>query len=80
MISHYSDVIMSTMASQITGVSIICSTVCSGTDQTSASLAFVLGIHRAAGTGEFPTQKANNAEKFPFDDVIMASVTTHLLA
>ena len=42
---HYSDVIMSAMASQITGVSIICSTV--GTDgdqrnnQSSASLAFV---------------------------------------
>ena len=27
---HYGDVIMSTMASQITGVSMVCSTVCSG--------------------------------------------------
>ena len=43
--SRYSDVIMSTMASQITGVSYVCSSVCSGTyqrkDQGSASLAFV---------------------------------------
>ena len=30
---HYSDVIMSAMASQITGVSSVCSTVCSGADQ-----------------------------------------------
>ena len=47
---HYSDVIMSAMASQITGVSIVCSTVCSGAGQrkhqSSASLAFVRGIHR----------------------------------
>ena len=39
--AHYSDVIMSAMASQITSVSIVCSTVCSD-----ASLAFVRGIHR----------------------------------
>ena len=47
---HYSEVIMSTMASQITGVSIVYSTVCSGADQrkyqSSASEAFVRGIHR----------------------------------
>ena len=40
---------MSAMASHITGVSIVCSTVCSGADQGkhqgSASLAFVRGIH-----------------------------------
>ena len=51
---HYSDVIMSEVASQITGVSIICSTVWSGTDQrkrqSSASLA-----------GGFPSQSVNNA-------------------
>ena len=47
---HYSDVIMSEMASHITGVSIVYSTVCSGADQrkhqSSASLALVGGIHR----------------------------------
>ena len=45
--NHYSDVIMSTIVSQITGVSIVCSTVCSGADQrkhqSPASLAFVMG-------------------------------------
>ena len=50
---HYSDVIMSTMVSQITGVSIVYWTVCSGTEkkkhQSSASLAFVGGIHRWPG-------------------------------
>ena len=30
---HYSDIIMSAVVSQITGVSIVCSTVCSGADQ-----------------------------------------------
>ena len=47
--SHYSDVIMSAMVSQITGVSSVYSTVCSGADQRkhqgSASFAFVRGIH-----------------------------------
>ena len=47
---HYSGVIMGVMASQITSVSIVYSTVCSGTyqrkHQSSASLAFVRGIHR----------------------------------
>ena len=47
---HYSDVIMSVMASQITSLTIVYSTVYSGADegkhQSSASLAFVRGIHR----------------------------------
>ena len=41
---------MSALAYQITSVSIVCSTVCSGADQrqyqASASLAFVRGIHQ----------------------------------
>ena len=41
-----SDVILSAVASQITGVSIVYSTVCSGVDKRSSSLAFVRGIHR----------------------------------
>ena len=49
-INHCSDVIMRAMASQITSISIFYSTVYSGTDQrkhqSSASLAFVRGIHR----------------------------------
>ena len=51
---------MSTMASVITGVSIVYSAICSGADkrkhQSSMSLAFV------RVTGEFPAQKASNAE------------------
>ena len=51
---------MSAMASQITSVSIVCSTVGSGKDQrkhqSSTSLAFV------PVTGEFLAQKVSNAE------------------
>ena len=47
---HYNGVIMSAMASQITGVSIVCFTVCSCAYQRkhkrSVLLAFVRGIHR----------------------------------
>ena len=47
---HYIDVIMSAMASQITSLTIVYSTVYSVVDQrkyqSSASLAFVRGIHR----------------------------------
>ena len=71
--THYIDVIMSAMASQTTGVSIICSTVCSGADQrkhqSSASLAFVRRLHR------WPMDSHHKGpvmrKMFPFDDVIM---------
>ena len=47
---YYSDVIMNAMASQITGPWIVYPTVCSGAEQrkhrSSASMAFVRGIHR----------------------------------
>ena len=47
---HYDDVIMGTIASQITSLTIVYSAVYSGADQSkhqsSASLAFVWGIHR----------------------------------
>ena len=70
---HYSNVIMSVMASQITGVLIACSTFCSGADQikhqSSASLAFVRGINR------WPVNYLHKGPvtgiMFPFDDVIM---------
>ena len=51
---HYDDIIMGTIASQITSLTIVYSIVYSGTDQrkhqSSASLAFVLGIHRGPRT------------------------------
>ena len=47
---HYNDVIMGAIASQITTLTVVYSTVYSGADQrkhqSSASLAFVRGIHR----------------------------------
>ena len=70
---NYSDVIMSAMASQITGVSIVYSTVCSGAvqrkHQSSASLAFVRGIHRWPVNS--PHKGPVTRIMFPFDDVIM---------
>ena len=49
-LEHYNDVILSVMASQITSLPIVNSTVDSGPEQikcqSSATLAFVLGIHR----------------------------------
>ena len=59
---HYIDVVMGSMASQITSLTIVYLTVYSGAGhrkhQSSASLAFVWGIHR----GEFPVQMASDAE------------------
>ena len=67
--SHYSDIIMSAMASQITGFSMVCSNVCSGADQrkrqSSASLAFVRGIHRRPVN--FPHKEPVTRKMFPFD-------------
>ena len=61
---HNNDVIMDSMASQITSLTIIYSTVYSDADQRkhqiSASLAFCAG--NSPGTGEFPAQMASNAE------------------
>ena len=53
---HYSAVIMSAIASQITGVSIVCSTVCSCAHQRKhqSSMSQV--------TGGFPSQRASNVE------------------
>ena len=46
---HYNDIMMTAMASQITGVSFGCPTVGAGADKNhkkSAALAFVWGMHR----------------------------------
>ena len=70
---HYNDVIMSTIASQITSLTIIYSSVKSGADerkhQSSASLAFVRGIHRWPVNS--PHKGPVSRKMFPFDDVIM---------
>ena len=76
--SHYCDVIMCAMASQITSLTVVYSTVYSGPaqrkHQSSASLAVLRGIHRSPVN--FPSQMASYAEMFPFDDVIMPQWNT----
>ena len=76
MIVHYSDVIMIAMAFQITGVSSVCSTVCSGAyqqkHQSSASMSFVRGIHW--WPVDSPHKGPVTRKMFPFDDVIIHPV------
>ena len=71
--SHYDDIIMGTMASQITSLTIVYLSVYSGADQrkhqASASLAYVRGIHRWPVNS--PHQWPVTRKMFPFDDVIM---------
>ena len=73
---HYNEVIVSVMPSQITILTIVYSTVYSGADQrkhqSSASLAFVRGIHRwpVNTRHKWPVTR----KMFPFDDVIMSRV------
>ena len=70
---HYNDVIMGAIASQITSLTIVFSIVYSDADQrkhqSSASLAFVRGIHR--GPVNSPHKWPVTRKMFPFDDVIM---------
>ena len=70
---HYNDVIMAAMASQITSITIVYSTVYSDTDQKKTSKLRVTGLCEGNSpvTGEFPSQMASNAKKLPIDDVIM---------
>ena len=71
--NHCGDVIMGTIASQITSLTTVYSTVYSDADQrkhqSSASLAFVRGIHR--GPVNSPHKGPVARKMFPFDDVTM---------
>ena len=73
--THYDDVIMGAIASQITSLTIVYSTVYSDADQrkhqSSASLAFVRRIHRGPVNSlhKWPVTR----KMFPFDDVIIMS-------
>ena len=73
---HYGEVIMGAMASQITSLTIVYSTIYSDADQrkhqSSASLAFVRGIHRSPVNS--PHKWPVTRKMFPFADVIMAPV------
>ena len=70
---HYSDVKMGAIASQITSLTIVYSTVYSDADQrkhqSSASLAFVRAIHR--GPVNSPHKWPVTRKLFPIDDVII---------
>ena len=71
--THYGDVIMDAITSQITSLTIVYSIVYSDADQrkhqSSASLAFVRRIHR--GPVNSPHKWPVTRKMFPFDDVIM---------
>ena len=79
---HYDDVIMGAMASQITSLTFVYSTVYSDADQrkhqSSASLAFVRGIHR--GPVNSPHKWPVTRKMFPFDDVIVQLLHLRFLA
>ena len=72
---------MSVMASQITSLTIVFSTVYSGADQrkhrSSVALAFVRGIRRWPGNS--PHKWPVTRKLFPFDDVIMWNLKVCLI-
>ena len=74
-VAHYTDFIMSVIASQITSLMTVYSTVYSGVNQrkhqSSASLAFVWGIHRWPMNS--PHKGPVTRKIFPFDNVIMGT-------
>ena len=78
---HDNDVIMNTMASQITSLTIVYSSLYSGADQrkhrSSASLAFAKGIHRWLVNS--PHKGPVTWKMFPFDDVIIQYNRVYIL-
>ena len=78
---YYNDVMMIAMASQVTNLTIVYSTVYTDTDQrkqqSSASLAFVRGIHRWSVNS--PHKGPVTRKMFPFDDVIVNTRATYRL-
>ena len=71
---HFSDVTISAVASQLTGISSVYSTVCSGAHKRKKTI--TVPRHYCEGnspvTGGFPSQRTSNAENVPFDDVIIS--------
>ena len=78
---HYSDVIMDTMASQTASLTTVYSTVYSGIyqrgHQSSASLAFVMEIHRWPVNS--PHKGPVTRKRFSFYDIIMISQAPNFL-
>ena len=72
--NHCSDVIMSTMASQITSLIIVYPIVYSVRSKKTSKLRVTgLCAGNSPVTGEFPAQRTSNAKMFPFDDVMLIS-------
>ena len=73
MLLHYNDVISGAITPEIPSLTFVHSTVYSGADhrkyQSSASLAFVRGIHRRSINSSY--EWLLTRKMFPFDDVIM---------
>ena len=76
--AHYDYVIMGAIVCHITSLTLVYSTVYSGTDQSkhqsSASLAFVWGSHR--GPVNSPHKWPVTRKMLPFDDIIMGNSMT----
>ena len=79
-VNHYDDVTMTATASLITSLTIVYSTVYSSADQrkhqSSASLAFVRGIHRRPVNS--PHKWPVTRKMSPFDEVIMSKKPSKL--
>ena len=87
---HYDDVIMTTIASQITSLTVVYAIVYSGVDQRKhQSSAHWPLCGEFTGPGEFPAQKASNAENISIwlrhhewgirHDLWLVSVTDYLI-
>ena len=61
LVLHYNDIIMTAMVSQITGVSVVCSTVCSGTAERKHQISASLALEESTINWWFPSQRASNA-------------------
>ena len=74
---HYSDAIINAIASQITSIAIVYSAIYSGAyqrkHQSSASLAFVRGIHRWPVNSPYKGPVTRQMSHVSFDDVIMVT-------
>ena len=70
---HYNDVTMTTMASQITSLTVVYSTVYSDADKKKTSKLRVTGlcVGNSPGAVNSPHKGPVTRKMFPFDDVIM---------
>ena len=71
LIAHYSDVITSAMASQITSLAIVYSTVYSGTDQRKHQSSALLARCEGNSPVNSPHKGPVTRKMFPFDEVII---------